>query len=114
MAEVIRSELDRDHTYRVVRTERGHLVTARTRNELGMLLPNEWLHRTEEAALACLDAAMAFNAYWQAITMGYPVEALERKLGHLMARHKELCERLDDVPLIGQEVKALRAQHEEP
>lgn len=114
MGEVIRSELDGDHTYRVVRTDRGHLVTARTRNELGMLLPCEWLHRTEEAALACLDAVMAFNAYWRAMTMGYPVEALERKLDHLTARHKELCERLDDAPLIGQEVKALRAFHEQP
>lgn len=110
MAQVIREEADGDNRYRIVRTEKGFLITARTRDQLGVLLPCEWLHRTEEAAQACLDAVMGMNALWVAVSHGYPTKALGERLDRLNDRHTRLCADLDDYPLIGQEVKELRQQ----
>jgi len=113
MADLVRSEADGDHRYRITRTHQGYLITSRSKNELGLYLACEWLHRTPEAANACLDAIICFNALWRAMTKGYPTEALLQKSEGLNAAHSQLCQQLDDSPLVGQEVKALRAKFEE-
>ncbi len=113
MAEVIRSEIDGKHRYRITRTDSGFLITARSRDEIGLWLVCEWLHRTPEAANSCLDAVMSFNALWLAVSAGMPTEALFQKAERLSAEHRALCEHLNDMPIIGQDVKALREQFEE-
>jgi hypothetical protein len=60
MAELLRSESDTDHRYRIMRTERGFLVSSRQKNESGLLLgPSEWLYRTYEAANKGLDLVIS-------------------------------------------------------
>jgi hypothetical protein len=51
MGEIIRTEVDAEHRYRLIRTENGYLVTARQRDNIGLLFAAEWLHRTLEAAI---------------------------------------------------------------
>jgi hypothetical protein len=106
--EVIRQEADVDRRYRITRTDRGLLVTMRSKDTVGLTLPCEWLHQTEAAAHACLDFIMAFEAAWRASRLGYDIRPLMAKVERLGAEHKALCERLDDTPLVGQEIRALR------
>jgi hypothetical protein len=75
---------------------------------MGLLVPCEWLYRTEEAAQSCLDVVMQFEAVWRAMTNGYPMDAAMKKLDQLTQSHGGLCERLNEKPLIGQEVRELR------
>jgi hypothetical protein len=108
MGEIVRTEVDAKHRYRIIRTENGYLVTARQRDHFGLLFAAEWLHRTPEAANACLDVVMAFHATWRAAQAGLPTQGLERRFDEANARHKQMCEELKDEPLNGQEVRALR------
>ena len=104
-AEIIAAEVDDDHRYRILKTDRGYLLIARARNEAGVLIPAEWLYRTEEAARAGLAGIMAFHAAWRAALRGWPVDALFEPLEALDAQHTATCERLDDAPIMGREVQ---------
>jgi hypothetical protein len=43
------------------------------KSEIGLMLgPSEWLYRTFESAEKGLDFVMLMNAWWVAITRGYP------------------------------------------
>lgn len=109
-AELIREESDGEFRYRITKTKQGFLVTSRAKSEMGMLLPCEWLHQTEQAAQACLDAVLGTEAFFRASRQGFPTETLMRKLEALLGAHKKLCAELDDRPAIGEEVRQLRVE----
>jgi hypothetical protein len=72
-AEVVLDEVDADHRYRVLRTGArlpSYLITARSRDAVGAVIIAEWLHRTQEAALACAEVARASNMVFRAHTRG--------------------------------------------
>jgi hypothetical protein len=108
MGEIIRTEVEADHRYRIIRTDKGYLVTTRQRDTIGLLFGAEWLHRTPEAANPCLDCIMAFNASWRASRRGVPMQGLERRFDEADSRYRKVCEELNDEPLIGQEVRTVR------
>lgn len=109
MAQTMREESDTDHRYRITKTDRGYLLSMRQKGELGLMLgPAEWLYRTREAADKGLDLVMLMNAWWAAITKGYPVGDLQRRSETASAAHKQIIEELNDEPLIGEEVRRLR------
>ncbi len=106
---VIARDADEEHLYRIVRVTSGYLVTMRMRSRIGLLLsPAEWLFRTEEAARACLRYLKAFNRWWAAIVSGQSAEGLEREVRAAYELANDAMERLDDRPLIGEEVRDLR------
>jgi hypothetical protein len=73
MAEVLRSESDAEHRYRITQTHRGFLLSCMQKSETGLLLgPSEWLYRTQEAAEKGLKVVMLTSSWWTAITRGYP------------------------------------------
>lgn len=109
-AELIHSEMDGDHRYRLARTESGFLVTARSRDAIGATVVAEWLHRTEEAGQACFEAVVAANAAFRAINSGLPAGAALSRYEKLAAVHTDVCAGLNDDPLIGQEVRQLREE----
>jgi hypothetical protein len=107
---VLREESDTDHRYRITRTDRGFLVSSRQKDQMGLLLgPAEWLYRTYEAANKGLDLVMLMNAWWTAITRGYPAGDLPQRCEAAVAEHNRIVEKLGDRPLIGTEVRELRA-----
>lgn len=113
MAELLRSESDTDHRYRVTRIPRGYLVSCAQKGETGLMLgPSEWLYRTQEAAERGLDLVMLMNGWWTAMTRGYPVGDLPARCETAAAEHKRAVERLNDQPLIGREVAELRENEE--
>ncbi|MFI4986515.1 MAG: hypothetical protein ACHQF3_03660 [Alphaproteobacteria bacterium] len=92
-----------------MKTDRGFLVTMRSKDRIGLLMPCEWLYRTEEAAQSCLDVVIQFEAVWRAMTNDYPMDAAMKKLEQKTQAHTVLCERLNEKPLIGHEVQNLRS-----
>jgi hypothetical protein len=109
MAELLRTELDTDHRYRITRTDRGILLSSQMRSQAGLLLgPAEWLYRTEEAATKGLEFMLLMNAYSAAITQGYAPRDLPERCEKAATDHKATIERLSDQPLIGREVRDLR------
>jgi hypothetical protein len=100
-AETIAEEVDGDHRYRLSRIAAGYLLSARSRRQLGVLLPVEWLYRTEEAARAGLACIMAFHAAWR-------TPALLGRFEALNAQHTAACERLNDLPLMGRDIREAR------
>lgn len=71
----------------------------------------EWLHRTEDAAIAYLEVAIATSAAFRGVQRGVPTGALLAAIGQqTSARHREICRRFGDQPLVGAEVQALRKQ----
>ena len=100
--------------YRVAETPNGYLITARTRDMVGLTLVLEWLHKSEEAAMACAVAAMAGDRLWHAMmapksdATQLAYEAARLAFETAVAEHNEVCDRLDDRPLIGREVRELR------
>jgi hypothetical protein len=52
------------------------------------------------------------NAWWIAITRGYPVGDLPQRCEIAVAEHNKIVESLSDQPLIGAEVRALRLKYE--
>ena len=109
MAEVLRTESDTDHRYQVSPTDRGFLLSSRQKSKAGPLLgPSEWMYQTQEAAEKGLRLAMLMNAWWTAITRGYPIGQLPQRCEAAAAEHKEAIDRLNDEPLIGMEVRNLR------
>lgn len=78
-AELVREESDGEFRYRITKTNQGFLVTSRARTEMGLLLPCEWLHKTEQAAQACFDAVMGTEALFRVSALGFPTQALMRK-----------------------------------
>lgn len=107
MAEVIRTGHESGHRYRITHTDRGYLITARSPGAAPWVAA-EWLHQTREAADACLDAVMAANAVWAAMSAGLSVTAAMRKSEACNAAHSRVCDQLNDKPLMGQEVRAMR------
>lgn len=79
-AEVLAEHEEGSQRYRLARTDRGFLVTSRTRGETGMVLAAEWLHRTEEAAWALLEAVIAGDQATRALGTVAGQRALERFL----------------------------------
>jgi hypothetical protein len=80
----------------------------RTSRGAGVWLASEWLHQNQEPAEACLNAVKAFNAAWRAMQAGLPSDALLRQAETLSAVHTQTCDRYNDPPLVGQEVRDLR------
>jgi hypothetical protein len=94
------------YRYRIARTPMGYLITARTRDPLGLSIVSEWLHQAEEAAIACMDAVLAWNAM-----VGTSDRLSEEFLMACQAatrRHNEICRRFDDPSRVGHEVQDLR------
>jgi hypothetical protein len=112
MPELLRSEQDGEHRYRITATDRGFLITMRTPRGPGMWISAEWLHRHRETADACLDAVMAFNAAGRAMKAGLPTQAAMRRAETLSGTHSQLCDQLSDHPPVGEEVRALREEAE--
>jgi hypothetical protein len=113
MAELLLSESDTDHRYRLTRTHRGFLVSLMQKSEAGLLIgPSEWLYRTSETAESGLRLVMLMNAWWSAITRGYAAGDLPQRCEAAAATHRELILRMDDEPLVGREVRELRLQAE--
>ena len=106
-AELVRDLVEGGHRYRITKTSSGYLITGRTRNTLSQWIPVEWFHRTEEAAIACLEAVMACNAIFARSDKRRSETAL-MAFEAATQRHNEACERLDDPPLTTQEVRNLR------
>jgi hypothetical protein len=114
MTEVMREESDTNHRYRITRTNGFFLLSLRQRDEMGLLLgPAEWLYRTYEAAEKGLEHLMLMNAWWAAITNGYPIGDLPKRCEAAGAEHNSVVERLNDRPLIGEEVRELRRKLDE-
>ncbi|MGC2781867.1 MAG: hypothetical protein WA418_40160 [Bradyrhizobium sp.] len=114
MAEVVRAESDTDHRYRIMRTDRGFLLSSAQKGQLGLLLgPAEWLYRTQEAAERGLEFIMLMNAWWTTIARGYPSGDLPERSRAASERHQEAVKRLADEPLIGEEVRDLRRHYED-
>jgi hypothetical protein len=112
--EVIRTESDTDHRYRITRTDRGFLVSSAMKSQMGLLLgPAEWLYQTEAAAQKGLEVVMLMNAWGTAVTRGYPTGDIVERCEKAAAEHNEVVARLNDQPLVGAEVKALREQVED-
>ena len=107
-AEVILDKVDGDQRYRIARTESGYLIASRSRDAMGAMSVAEWLHKTEEAARACADAVIATSAAFRGIQRGVPVTGLLAAMERAVARHNEICQRFDDKPLVGEEVRRLR------
>ncbi|MET3524213.1 hypothetical protein [Mesorhizobium abyssinicae] len=113
MAELLRSESDTDHRYRITLTPRGYLVSCAQKGETGLILgPSEWLYRTQEAAEKGLNFVMLMNAWWTAMARGYPAGDLPARCETAAAEHREAVKRLGDQPLIGREVAELRESEE--
>jgi hypothetical protein len=55
-----------------------------------------------------LDLIMLINAWWIAITRGYPPGDLPQRCETAAAEHERTVARLDDKPLVGTEVRELR------
>ena len=108
MTVILRADRDGEYRYRITATDRGYLVSMRTSRGPGVWLASEWLHQNLEPAEACLNAVRAFNAAWRAMQTGLPSDALLRQAETLSAAHSQACERYNDPPLVGQEVRALR------
>lgn len=106
--EIIAERSTRSQRYRAVRTPNDYLVTARSRDAVGAVIVAEWLHRTEEAAIACMTAVEAGNAAFEAIMQGLPAGELLGRYERLSEAHRAICDRLGDFPLIGREVRDLR------
>ena len=111
MAITIRTEVDDDCRYRIVQTHRGFLVSCQQRDQLGIALgPAEWLYQTLEAAERGLEVIILLNAVARPMALGYPIDELLKRSEVAASAHREAIERLNDRPLIGEEVKALRRQ----
>lgn len=64
-AQVLLTDNDSDHRYRLTQTSRGILVSCAAKGETGLLLgPSEWLYQTREAAEKGLKLVMSMNAWW--------------------------------------------------
>jgi len=109
-AEVILNQVDGDQRYRIARTSSGYLITARSRDMMGAMVLAEWLHKTEEAARACVDVATATSAAFRGIQRGVPTAGLLAAMEQAVARHNEVCDRIGDKPLVGEDVRRLREQ----
>jgi len=113
VAEVIRTESDTDHRYRITRTPRGFLLSSAQKGEIGLMTgPSEWLYKTSDAAEAGLEVVMLMNAWWGAMSRGYPVGDLPQRCEKANAVHSDIVGALNDQPLIGREVRALREQED--
>jgi hypothetical protein len=89
--------------YRIAKTSDGYLITARTRDVIGLNITARWLHKTEEAALACGAVVMAGDAAFEA--MGTPeFDTAMVAYGKAIEEHNAACERLGDKPLVGREI----------
>lgn len=109
MVELLRTEIDTEHRYRLTSTDRGYLLSCAQRTEIGLMIgPSEWLYRTREAAEKGLTLIMLMNAWWSAMTHGYPAGDLPSRCEIAGAEHAEAVARLGDQPLVGREVKDLR------
>jgi mRNA interferase MazF len=106
--QVVRTDADGEYRYRITETPRGFLITQRTLGGAGTWLVAEWLHQKRETAEACLDGVKALNAAWIATQAGEPAGALLQQAEALSSAHARLCERLDDYPIVGADVRALR------
>jgi hypothetical protein len=104
--DVIFEHVDDDQRYRIVKTDRGYLITARGRDLTGLVISAEWLHRTEGAARSGVAVLIAGNVAFRAIQHGLPSNALLKRFGELTDVHDEICARFDDHPLIGEETRA--------
>lgn len=113
MVEVIRTESDNDHRYRITQTPRGFLLSSAQKSEIGLMMgPSEWLYKTRDAAEAGLEFIMLMNAWWGAINRGYPVGDLPQRCEKASAAHTSIVGALRDQPLIGREVRELREQED--
>ncbi|MGO4560087.1 hypothetical protein [Mesorhizobium sp. 2RAF21] len=113
MAEVIRTESDNDHRYRITQTPRGFLLSVAQKGEIGLVMgPSEWLYKTTDAAEAGLEFIMLMNAWWGAINRSYPVGDLQQRCEQASAAHASIVGALRDEPLIGREVRELREQED--
>ena len=109
MAEVLRSESDTDHRYRITRTDRGFLLSSSQKSEMGLMIgPAEWLYKTREAAEKGLDLIMLMNAWWITIIRGYPAGNLPERCEAAAKEHERVVKELGDEPLVGAEVRELR------
>lgn len=112
-AQVLLTDNDSDHRYRLTQTSRGILVSCAAKGETGLLLgPSEWLYQTREAAEKGLKLVMSMNAWWTTIARGYDSGDLPKRCKDAVAAHAEAVERLGDAPLIGQEIRTLRLEVE--
>ena len=106
-AELLVDRTTGDYRYRVAATPLGYLITARSRDAVGLLITEQWLHREREAALACAAAVEAAHVAWKAMSTGHFEGALAA-MQRATEAHNEVCERLGDPPVIGRDVEALR------
>jgi hypothetical protein len=88
------------YRYRIGRTPMGYLITARTRDALGLSIVSKWLHQAEEAAIACMDAMVG--------TSDRLSEEFLMACQAATRRHNEICRRFDDPSRVGHEVQDLR------
>ena len=105
--EFLLDQVSNGYRYRVIKTPLGYLITARSRDLLGLMIPCEWLHRTNEAAVACALAAIAANQYWELRSTDAEPAALQ-DMSDALEEHSRICEQLGDSPLVGEEVRELR------
>lgn len=115
-ADVISTHTSRDNRYRAVQTPRGYLITARSRDQIGLLVSAQWLHRTEESARACVHTVIACDQAFAAMATGQ-AESANAVFSRASDAHKEVCVRLSGEPIIGREVQELRErlmQDDEP
>lgn len=68
----------------------------------------ERLRQAEGAAVALAEAVRAPTTVFRAYATGTEVAGLNAAMERAIRRHNEVCARLDDKPLIGAEVRAMR------
>lgn len=106
-AEIVHEQVTAGYRYRVALTPMGYLVTARSRDVLGLAITEQWLHREKETAMACVHAVVASHVAWGAMGKAHANGALSA-MEAATAHHKAICDKLDDHPLVGREVQDLR------
>jgi hypothetical protein len=108
-AKIIYDAISGDYRYRIAETPMGFLITARSRDLVGLVITEEWLHRTERAARACMEAVEAGHRAWKSIGQQHSSGAMAT-FERLSETHRAICLKSDDQPVVGQEVRQLREE----
>lgn len=105
--DIIWHQVTDSYRYRVARTEAGYLITARSRDVLGLTMNEQWLHKREDVAMACVHAVIAGHTLWKAMNTGLFTGA-SAAFDQALEAHNALGNTFDDPPVTGRMVQDVR------
>lgn len=106
-AEIIWHQITDGYRYRVAKLDAGFLITARSRDVLGLTMTEQWLHKREDVAMACVHAVIAGHILWKAMNTGLFAGA-SAAFDQALENHNALGNTFDDPPVTGRMVQDLR------